>query len=142
MKPVSLTMMPAQQLRRYIRYAIGLATGVVGIADMVSVIIPRMEWAALLGEWTINLIYGAHGLTAVIGFFLLMLSYGLIRGKQHAWRITLALLLFSSVLHVLRGATVLTTIITLLLVTILLIFRRYFRQKAIRQQHGGAISRC
>src|SRR5215469_9069124 len=101
--------------RMMVRLAIGLATGMVGIADMLSAVVPRLNWDLFLGVWPMVVHHGAQRLTVVVGFFLLMLSYGLIRGKYQAWTITLALLILSFFLHILRGGSVLVTLAVLAL---------------------------
>src|SRR5579884_68825 len=88
-------------IRHIIRYSIGFITGLVGIADMLSAISPKLNWDIPLGAWPIlNHRVPAQTFIVVVGFFLIMLSYGLVRGKQHAWLITLILLTLSALLHV------------------------------------------
>src|SRR5579864_3091102 len=88
----------ADKARTPVRYAIGLATGLVGIADMLSAIVPKLNWDILLGAYTIYF-RQSQKLTVVVGFFLIMLSFGLMRGKKQAWAITGALLFLSFFLH-------------------------------------------
>ena len=87
---------------------------------MLSAIVPKLNWDILLGAWPVT-VHRVHAqtLTVVVGFFLIMLSYGLARGKKHAWRITLFLLLLSVCLHVLRSGSILATLIALGLVALL-----------------------
>src|ERR1051326_5284863 len=96
-------------MRRAVRYSIGCIIGLEGIADMLSAIAPKNDWLMQLGVWPAAMHrtqINAQNLTVVVGFFLIMLSYGLMRGKRHAWLITMLLLLFSaSFLHVLRGGS-------------------------------------
>ena len=61
--------------RMLVRLAIGLATGLVGLADMLSAVIPKLNWDIPLGVWPIVAYHGAQKLTVVVGFFLVMLSY-------------------------------------------------------------------
>ena len=70
----------SNKARVVVRLAIGLAAGLVGVANMLSTVVPRLNWDILLGVWTSNAHYSAQKLTVVVGFFLVMLSYGLIRG--------------------------------------------------------------
>jgi phosphatidylglycerol lysyltransferase len=121
----------ANRFRRIVRYLIALSTGLVGIADMLSAIVPRLNWSILLGAWPIlNYRVPAQSFTVVIGFFLIMLSYGLARGKKHAWRITLVLLVLSALLHVRRSGSVLATIVALLLALLLYMLARFFQAKS------------
>lgn len=117
----------SEKVRMIVRYAIGLATGIVGVADMLSAIVPKFNWDILLGAWPFDVHYGTYKLTVVVGFFLVMLSYGLMRGKRQAWNITLALLILSFFLHILRGSTVLATLVILALTILLTILYYYFQ---------------
>ncbi|HEX6108257.1 MAG TPA: phosphatidylglycerol lysyltransferase domain-containing protein, partial [Ktedonobacteraceae bacterium] len=116
--------------RLIVRLVIGLVTGLVGVADMLSAVVPKLNWDILLGVWTINAYHGAQKLTVVVGFFLVMLSYGLIRGKYQAWNITLALLILSFFLHILRGGSVLATLSALALTIVLSLLYRYFQARS------------
>jgi phosphatidylglycerol lysyltransferase len=116
--------------RMIVRLAIGLATGLVGIADMLSAVIPKLNWDIPLDVWPIIAYHGAQKLTVVVGFFLVMLSYGLIRGKYQAWNITLALLILSFFLHILRRGSVLATLTALALTIVLIIVYRYFQARS------------
>ena len=120
--------------RRAVRYSIGCVIGLEGVADMVSAIVPKNEWIMQLGVWPAAMHrtqINAQNLTVVVGFFLIMLSYGLMRGKRHAWLITMILLLVSAVfLHVLRGGSILATVIALLLAALLGVLYRLFQAKS------------
>lgn len=118
------------RIRILVRYAIGLATWLAGVADMLSAIVPRLNWDILLGTWPFNVHYAVHKLTVIVGFFLVMLSYGLIRGKRQAWHITLALLLLSAFLHILRGGSVLATAVAVVLFVLLAVLARFFQARS------------
>src|SRR5438270_932539 len=51
------------------------------------------------------------------------------RGKRHAWRLTVLLLLMSALLHILRGGSVLATAMVFVLATLLIVFFRYFQAR-------------
>src|SRR5437868_7617407 len=118
------------QYRKRIRSILGLITGLVGLANMLAVILPRPTWDVLLGEWPVDAHYGVHKLLVVIGFFLVMLSYGMMRGKRQAWVATTILLLLSAFLYTLSGGLVLATTLTLALVLLLIVFGRHFRARS------------
>src|SRR5438477_2294311 len=120
----------SEDTRMIVRLAIGFATGLVGIADMLSAVVPKLNWDILLGVWPIVASHGAQKLTVVVGFFLVMLSYGLIRGKYQAWNITIVLLILSFFLHILRGGSVLATLTALALTIVLSILFRYFQARS------------
>ncbi|MBV9616069.1 MAG: DUF2156 domain-containing protein [Ktedonobacteraceae bacterium] len=92
---------------------------------------PRLHWNILPGAWPLT-IHRAHAqtLTVVVGFFLIMLSYGLARGKNQAWRITLFLLLLSVWLHILRSGSILATIVALGLAALLASLSSFFQAKS------------
>ena len=119
------------QMRHVVRYLIGFITSLVGMADMLSVIVPRLNLSSVLGVWPIlNHRVPTQSFIVVVGFFLIMLSYGLARGKKHAWCITLVLLVLSALLHVRRSGSVLATIIALLLALVLYLLSHFFRAKS------------
>src|SRR5258708_9392570 len=131
MKPLLQQLKPSSNKACIIvRYAIGLATWLAGIADMLSAIVSRLNWNILLGAWPIVVHHGVQRLTVVVGFFLVILSYGLIRGKHQAWTITLALLILSCFLHILRGGSILVTLVALALTLLLAILHSYFRARS------------
>src|SRR5256885_17201128 len=100
MKTIQLIALYSDRLRNLIRFIIGFATGLVRLADMASVIIPRLNWDILLVTWPLAIPLKVHPMAVGVGFFLVMLSYGLLRGKRQAWRLTVLLLLTSPLLHV------------------------------------------
>ncbi|GAC1393601.1 MAG: hypothetical protein NVS4B11_22590 [Ktedonobacteraceae bacterium] len=115
-----------------VRTTIGLLTGLVGIADMLSAIVPKLHWEILLGAWPMVFQHRVQPqtLTVVVGFFLILLSYGLARGKRHAWRITIVLALLSALLHILRAGTVLATLVALGLAILLSLLMPFFQAKS------------
>ena len=118
-------------IRHIIRYSIGLITGLVGFADMLSAIVPKLNWDIPLGAWPIlDHRVPAQTFTVVVGFFLIMLSYGLARGKRQAWLITVLLLILSALLHIRRSGSILATVITLLLAILLSILARFFHARS------------
>lgn len=118
-------------IRHIVRYLIGCLSAAVGLADMLSSIFPKSSLTDLLGVWLVmHHRLPAQTFTVVVGFFLLVLSYGLVKGKKHAWRITFILLLLSAVLHVQRSGSVLATVIALLLALALMISSRFFQARS------------
>src|SRR5579885_503945 len=116
---------------RIVRSLAGLITASVGLADMLSAIVSRLSWTVLLGVWPlISHRVQAQTVTVVVGFFLIMLSYGLARGKQHAWRISIFLLLLSALLHIWRSGSVLSTVVALLLALALCLLFRFFQARS------------
>lgn len=124
-----------QYKRRFIRATIALITGGGGLVAMLSAIVPQLTaWSLLLGTWPVLLHrtrLHAQTLTVVLGFFLLMLSYNLARGKRQAWRMTLLLLLCSAVLQpLLREGSLLATVVAVLLALGLGFFANCFQVRS------------
>ncbi len=117
-------------LRNWIRCLFGILTGLAGLVNMLTAIFPRPGWDILLGDWPVDTHHGAHQLLVVIGFFLLMLSYGMMRGKRHAWLATTLLLLISGVLYLSGGGPVFATLLTVPMILLLIAFARHFRAKS------------
>jgi phosphatidylglycerol lysyltransferase len=113
-----------------IRPLMGLATGLAGLANMLSAIVPRPNWDLLLGAWPVEIHHGVHKLIVVVGFFLIMLSYGLMRGKYGAWCLAVLLFLLSVLLHILSVGQVLATILTAVFIALLAACFRCFQAKS------------
>ena len=118
------------QFRNGIRSILGLMSGLTGLANMLTVILPRPSWDVLLGEWPVATHYGIHKLLVVVGFFLVMLSYGMMRGKRQAWVATAILLLLSAFLYMLSGGPVFATALIATLVLLLIAFARHFQARS------------
>lgn len=123
-----------QPWRHIVRYILAFVTGLVGVSDMLSGFMPKLSWLLQLWSWPMMLSrtqLRAQMLTVAVGFFLIMLSYGLSRGKRQAWGMTIALLLISAIfLHVLRGGSILATIIALALALLIACSARFFRARS------------
>src|ERR1700726_3575070 len=130
MKTSRVTKRAPYRFRNSIRYVVGLATGLTGVVDMLSAIVPKLHWISILGAWTLNVHQGGQGYTVIVGFFLLMLSSGLMRGKCQAWHITIALFLLSALLQIIHRGPVLATAVPVLLATMLTLFARSFRARS------------
>lgn len=143
MKTIRKLSLPfSEKIRIIVRLVIGLTAGLVGIVNMLSIIVPRPNWGilpnwdVLQGAWPIDLHHAValHKLTLVIGFFLVMLSYGLIRGKYQAWAITLVLLMLSFTLHVVQPGAIppklVALTVTLTLAILLAVLYRYFQARS------------
>ena len=102
----------------------------VGLANMLSAIASRPSWDMLLGAWPFDIHHGVHKLIVVAGFFLVMLSYGLMRGKYGAWCLAIFLYLLAIILHILSSGQVLATILTGVLFTFLVVCFRSFQAKS------------
>jgi Uncharacterized conserved protein len=134
------TILRPDHIQHIIRYIMGSLIGLVGLTDMLSAIVPRFNWSALLGDGTWSFFLGnwplvshrvqAQTFTVIAGFFLLVLSYGLARGKKHAWNIALVLLFVSALLHIQRSGSYLNTVVALIAAIVLYALAPFFRAKS------------
>ncbi|GHO43608.1 bifunctional lysylphosphatidylglycerol flippase/synthetase MprF [Ktedonospora formicarum] len=130
----TLSRWDTQPWRHIVRYILAFVTGLVGVSDMLSVFMPKISGLLQLWSWPMMLSrtqLRAQMLTVVVGFFLIMLSYGLARGKRQAWGISIALLLISAIfLHVLRGGSILATLTALALALLIACSARFFQARS------------
>lgn len=117
-------------MRKRIRPILGIMTGLAGLANMLVYMLPRPSWDILLGEWPADIHHGVYKLIVVIGFFLVMISYGMMRGKHQAWLATSLLLLLTALLYTLSGGPVFASVIMLTLVFLLITSAQHFQAKS------------
>lgn len=117
-------------LRRIMRSIASLIICLIGVQDMTSTLLPHHGWQFMMQPWPLmERQVHAQTFTVVVGFFLIMLSYGLARGKQQAWLITIILLVFSAFLHIRRGAPS-AAIIALAIALALSLLRSIFQARS------------
>lgn len=109
---------------------LGTLTGLVGFANLLTIILSREAQNVWLGVWMLDTYNSIHKLLAVIGFFLIMLVPGMMRGKRQAWVATVILLLLSVSLSTLAGRPPLATALIVLLILLLFICVRHFQAKS------------
>jgi phosphatidylglycerol lysyltransferase len=116
----------------WIRFLVGLAVGLTGVASMLSVFVPRLRLDILLDAWPLDFEVESElsSLAVVTGFLLIMLSRGLMRGKRKAWELTLWLLVISVFFHVARGGWVLATWLAVLAIALVSALRPNFRARS------------
>src|SRR5215475_10085788 len=92
-----------RQKRRWVPITAGWLALLIGLADVVSAVIPRLQLVHRLHRITpfvpgvlTNVTFTAD---VIIGLLLLMLSHGLRRRKRRAWQATCLLLAFSVLIH-------------------------------------------
>lgn len=131
---VSLRIPANRSLKHIVCYTLAVITCLTGLSDMLSAFLPRFDWILQFGQWPAMLPHThlrAQVLTVVVGFFLIMLSYGLARGKRHAWLISIFLLLLSAIfLHVLRGGSILATVSAMVLAFLIACSARFFQARS------------
>lgn len=120
--------MSAQASRRWVPLAAGLSCFAVGLADIISALLPedRHRLRALAHVMPGVFTHAATAATTVSGVLLLLLAHALRRRKRRAWRAVLALLGLTVVLHVVKGLDVAEAVVALLLLVALVIYRKEF----------------
>ena len=130
MKTMRFNWMFTSTQKKYTRYVLGALIFVYGLLNMISTFTPQFQWRVLFEAWPVDTRYHITVASIVVSYFLLVVPYGLIRGKRQTWRITMMLLLTSILLNVLRGGLVILTTIAILLFVLLLIFDYCFEARS------------
>lgn len=86
-------------------HLVALATAVMGLINVLSGAMPSLaERVRLIAEVSpLAVRHGGHMTAVLTGFALLLLARGLWRRKETAWWLTLALLVLSAIVHLLKG---------------------------------------
>src|SRR5215472_11564181 len=122
---------PDRRLRhRWVPITAGWLALLIGLADVVSAVIPRLQLVHRLHRITpfvpgvlTNVTFTAD---VIIGLLLLMLSHGLRRRKRRAWQATCLLLAFSVLIHVVHAPYLAPGVVSAILLAGLLFYRDEF----------------
>jgi lysyl-tRNA synthetase, class II len=119
-----------RQNRRWVPITAGWLALVIGLADVVSAVIPRLQLVHRLHRITpfvpgvlTNVTFTAD---VIIGLLLLMLSHGLRRRKRRAWQATCLLLGFSVLIHLVHAPYLAPGVVSAILLAGLLFYRDEF----------------
>jgi lysyl-tRNA synthetase class 2 len=119
-----------RQRRRWVPITTGWLCLLIGLADVVSAVIPRLQLVHRLHRITpfvpgvlTNVTFTAD---AIIGLLLLMLSHGLRRRKRRAWQATCLLLTFSVLIHVVHAPYLVPGVCSAIVLGGLLFYREEF----------------
>src|SRR5580700_778963 len=119
-----------RQRRRWVPITTGWLTLLIGLADVVSAVIPRLQLEHRLHRITPYVPGVLTNVTAtadaIIGLLLLMLSHGLRRRKRRAWQAVSVLLLFSVIIHVVHAPYIVPGVVSAIVLAMLLFFRDEF----------------
>jgi phosphatidylglycerol lysyltransferase len=121
---------------------VAVVTAVMGFVNILSALRPTMQHRlALLEEYSpFGVSTGGHLTAALAGFALLVLSVGLWRRKRVAWTLTLAILIISVPVHILKGLEYREAILAGLLAVWMAYLRPHFHARSdppsIRQGVG------
>src|SRR5579885_1754415 len=103
-----------EQHLRVKREVLALAVAVMGIINELTVLLPARPGRFSLFINLLNLLAPfslsiwpfentGRTIALVLGFFLLLLAFGLVRGKRRAWEVTIVLLPLSALAPLLKG---------------------------------------
>jgi lysyl-tRNA synthetase, class II len=119
-----------RQRHRWVPITAGWLALLIGLADVVSAVIPRLQLVHRLHRITpfvpgvlTNVTFTAD---VIIGLLLLMLSHGLRRRKRRAWQATCLLLAFSVLIHTVHAPYMAPGVISAILLGGLLFYRDEF----------------
>ncbi|MHB1518313.1 MAG: bifunctional lysylphosphatidylglycerol flippase/synthetase MprF [Acidimicrobiales bacterium] len=133
--PVGGSWPPAPDLRlahrraRRVRRWAALAILAAGITDLLDAVTPplRTRLHFLLEFLPLRVTEAAGALIAMSGLALLALGRGILRGQRRAWRVAVFLLATSIILHLVAGADVEESVLTVAVLALLLANRRDFQ---------------
>jgi lysyl-tRNA synthetase class 2 len=119
-----------RQKHRWVPITAGWLALLIGLADVVSAVIPRLQLVHRLHRITpfvpgvlTNVTFTAD---VLIGLLLLMLSHGLRRRKRRAWQATCLLLSFSVLIHLVHAPYLAPGVVSAILLAGLLFYRDEF----------------
>ncbi len=119
-----------RQRRRWVPITTGWLCLLIGLADVVSAVIPRLQLVHRLHRITpfvpgvlTNVTFTAD---AIIGLLLLMLSHGLRRRKRRAWQAVVLLLTFSVLIHLVHAPYLVPGVVSAIVLAGLLFYRDEF----------------
>lgn len=109
-----------------------LLTALMGLINVFSAIMPSMtERLSILQRFSpLEVRHGSHLATTLAGFALLLLAGNLWRRKRIAWLLTMAVLLISTVSHLIKGLDYEESILALVLMLWLLYMRPHFHARS------------
>src|SRR5215472_10092880 len=119
-----------RQKRRWVPITAGWLCLLIGLADVLSAVIPRLQLVHRLHRITpfvpgvlTNVTFTAD---VIIGLLLLMLSHGLRRRKRRAWQAASLLLAFSVLIHLVHAPYLAPGVVSAILLAGLLFYRDEF----------------
>jgi lysylphosphatidylglycerol synthetase-like protein (DUF2156 family) len=114
---------------RRVRRLAAAAILVAGILDLLDAVTPplRGRLHLVLQYLPLRATVTAGALVAVAGLGLIALGRGILRGQRRAWRVAVALLGGTIVLHLVAGADVEESLVALAVLALLVVNRREFR---------------
>jgi len=112
-----------------------------GVINLLSAVTPSLSQRVALLEplYPVEIRSSAHILTALSGFFLLILASSLLRRKRTAWVLTLVLLSTSILSHVVKGLDLEESLIAVGLIILLIVNRKHYTAQSDRPSIAAGI---
>ncbi|MDQ1700921.1 MAG: lysyl-tRNA synthetase, class, partial [Frankiaceae bacterium] len=128
--------------RTWIPRAAAWIIGLSGVLNITSTFAPRLyhHVRAVAEAFPAEVTGAATGATVFSGVLLLLLTRGLRRRKQRAHRLAVAVLAITAVLHIARGLDVGESIVCLVLLVALLVYRAEFYAASDPRTRWGALA--
>ena len=119
--------MPSLSLR--IMAALVASMGVINLLSAVTPSLPsRVAW--LQNLFPVEIRHSAHLFTALSGFWLFILAFGLLRRKRVAWMLTMAFLVFSILFNLIKGFDIEESLFAAVLLVILTATRKVYTARS------------
>ena len=141
--PVTLERLREQRRQRTVRRA---ASGLLFLDGLVNVIVTaspplRSRLHTVQTIFPLGVAQSAAAFTAVAGIAMIMMARGIRRGQRRAWFVACVVLAITVVSHVLRGGTILASLIAGSILALLVLQRRYFQASTDRSSARAAMPR-
>jgi lysyl-tRNA synthetase class 2 len=141
--PVTVERLGEQRRQRTIRR---WASGLLFLDGLINVIVTvspplRSRLHAVQAILPIGVAQSAAVLTAVGGIAMIMMARGIRRGQRRAWFVACVVLAVTVIAHVVRGGTIIASIIAATILGLLVVERRYFQATTDRSSARVALPR-
>jgi len=136
--------MSADRPHRFLLWLVALSTAGSGLVNIYSVIGEGLATRTRLLEKIFPLEFQnfSRSLTLLVGFALVVSSINIYKGKRRAFRLVVAVSVLSIVFHLTKGLAYEEALVSLLLLTILLLTRKYFTVRSSAPSFSLAVIRA
>jgi lysyl-tRNA synthetase class 2 len=141
--PVTLERLKEQRRQRTVRRT---ASGLLFLDGLVNVIVTatpplRSRLHEVQTIFPLGVAQSAAAFTAVAGIAMIMMARGIRRGQRRAWFVACVVLAITVFAHVLRGGTVIASLIAGSILALLVLQRRYFQASTDRSSARASMPR-
>ena len=141
--PVTVERLAAQRRQRAVRR---WASGLLLIDGLINVIVTaspplRSRLHVVLSILPLGVAQSAAALTAVAGIALIMMARGVRRGQRRAWFLATGVLALTIVAHLARGGSIVSSLLAAVILSLLVVQRRYFQATTDRASVRAALPR-